>query len=68
MLFQDRVRIGDRRQRRHQALHPVIWLAMAVSEVDIWTAIIQIIRVACVRSVVTEWLRPRSGCQLFWII
>ena len=38
MLFQDRLQIGDRRQRRHQALHPVIWLAMAASEVDIWTA------------------------------
>ena len=49
MLFQDRLRIGDRRQRRHQALQPVIWLAMAASEVDIWTAII---RVACVHSLV----------------
>ena len=36
MLFQDRLRIGDnRRQRRYQALHPVI---LAASEVDVWTA------------------------------
>ena len=28
MLFQDRLRIGDRRQRRHQVLHPVNWLLL----------------------------------------